>query len=263
MFLLKAFKEFFRLYIYSSPSCDAESEEQDQKAEFGVSHATTKAWNQAATELRNIATQMRLSIACNPWMKSDDRPSDAYFPQMYRQFQHDLYNSRGSWEDYPWRAFDMFKWTEVYRATRSLGLLPQDHDHGSLPKNWTLCMGMTLYIALLVTKQSLDCAMKEIQTRLEGFPHLAKTPLRLQTHEMRQLKEAERIAVRGAETFNRMLENMALELSVALGKIETKAGDDEAGEEGSREPIREILRREIHKVHPHLELPELTMLVDL
>ncbi|KIW32341.1 uncharacterized protein PV07_03895 [Cladophialophora immunda] len=258
MFVFKAIKEFLGRHNSSSPSSRATSEEPDN-AVTDDSPTIAKVRDKGETELHDIAAKLDMSIAANPAMKSHDHPSDDYFPRMYKQFRHGFSTSRGSWDSRSWMAFDMFKWSEIYTAERDAGLLPTDQDHGSLPMHWTLCMAMILYMVLLVTRQSLDCIMKDILRRLKDFPHLATTRLRLQTPEMRQLRYAERQTVRGSEAFNRSLGNMALELSVALGKVKKVHGNDEAEEEVRRIPICEVLRREIHTEHPQLELPDLTM----
>ncbi|OAL32571.1 DNA-binding protein, 42 kDa [Fonsecaea nubica] len=181
-------------------------------------------------ELTNVAALVELSVASGPQIASERRRSNAYFRPKYRQFRSDICMSKSTWEEYPWLAFDMFKWTETYRVMQDTGRLPKDQDHGPLPQYWTLFTAMVLYVVLLQTKRIIDCITEDIQTRLNGFPNLPSVPLRARTVEMRQLGVAKRHIVRCSEAFNRLLENMTRELSVALGEINKESGSVEAGE---------------------------------
>ncbi|EXJ66830.1 uncharacterized protein A1O5_10025 [Cladophialophora psammophila CBS 110553] len=264
MAMLNGIKEFLGAQLYGPSASRAKSEESGNAGVDDLP-ATTDPWEKARRELKDAGAQLALSINHSRSMETDNRRFDDKFRRMYKRFREELRTCSGAWQEAPWLVFDWFKCSEVHSEKMQLGLLSEAEDPGPLPKLWKVLMAMNLYIVLLATRQSLDRMMKGVQKMLkDDFPQLTRTRMRFWTPEMRQLKSEEAMTVRGWETFNRMLENMSLELSVALREIKKENGDDQAGTgEGNREPICEVLRREIHKEHPHLDLPDLSLHVEL
>ncbi|KIW95558.1 uncharacterized protein Z519_04143 [Cladophialophora bantiana CBS 173.52] len=256
MAMLNGIKEFLRAQLYGPSPSRAKSEESGNTGVDDLP-AATDLWGKVQRELKDPGRYRS--------METDDRRFDDKFRRMYKRFREELRTCSGTWHEAPWLVFDRFKWSEVHRAKIQLGLLSEAEGADPIPRLRKVLMATGLYIVLLATRQSLDRMMKDIQKTLEeDFPLLARTQMRFWTPEMRQLKSEEVMTVRGWETFNRMLENMSLELSVALGQIKKGNVDDQAGtEEGNRKPICEVLRREIHKEHPHLDLPDLSLHVEL
>lgn len=249
------------------------------------SHRSEKEQHKKLDELERVLADMEIPMLADLWkgMFETTWPTNyrnqAFWREKLHAFKRDFIDQRNGRAHHPWVYFDVVSWMEVYLKRRELHILPEKDEHGLPPRGLRIYLTVLLYHELLRQRLTIHFDIvdyTQMRDRPPRDPKLAKTGLSLselekrtrlsqQNDEMGYLRGRKKRLVKQIENFNRMLVNMALELSTALAEAEKQPASEESKGKYNDESITilEHLRLEINKEFPQVELLDLGLLVDV
>ncbi|KAJ9609525.1 hypothetical protein H2200_005852 [Cladophialophora chaetospira] len=182
------------------------------------------------------------------------KPQAAFFRKNFAE-RVDTYSALGRRikENLPldqvWILFDELQWTLAYDRQQSPGGFDVA-DPKPLPPSWKPCVALNLYNALLRERCHLERSLRKDESRVRQHPDINKRQL-LHPADLIELREELKITQSHMCTFFQVMDNMELEVAAARNRDGAQAH----GKDAPQDPICKVLKEEINKKYPVLEIP--------
>ena len=221
-------------------------------------------WNSVCENVQGQIAQMKQKSWQDLWseiaqLEQNSQNEGGFLREMLSKSWDTGFGSVVNNEEFRWFLFDIFKWTLTYEKKLDLEIL--HGDIGPLPPSWRVCVSLWLYNSLAHISRWTWTRRTSFEKKLAKHRDINKMPW-LQSLDMKIIRRTLKHCRGLVDAHNQILDNMSLELSVALAEIDREDRNGSLEVSGHPQPITEVLKKEISQGYPELVLHDLVLSLD-